>query len=96
MKPIAALVAFIALGAATHGASPFTTGRLFNAQALVPPPREDPFPTRDGKPEWTFAGKDRGNVTFFSEGFEKVQTSADGALKFALAREGALLGWGEL
>jgi len=84
------LVAFSVSAAAAD----FTTGKLFDARGLIPPPREEHFPARDGQPEWTFAGQDRGNVTHFSGGIEKVQTTVEGALKFALGKEGALLGWG--
>ncbi len=72
----------------------FTTANLFDGAGLMTEPRKETFPARDGKPEWTFAGKYRGNVTFFSGGWDKVQTTTDGALKFALGEEGALLGWG--
>lgn len=88
---IAFCVAFCVPGRA---ASPYTTQSLFDAQALMPPPREEAFPTRDGKPEWNFAGKGRSNVTFFSGGLDALQTTAEGAVKFALDENGALLGWG--
>jgi hypothetical protein len=94
MKTNSILFAIIILGAAIHAAAPVTTELLFDAQALTPPSREESFSARDGKPEWTFAGSDRGNLTFFSGGLDKLQPTPEGAVKFALGKDGALLGWG--
>jgi hypothetical protein len=84
----------LAASARLQGGSPFTTGQLFDAQALLPPAVEVPLAARDGKPEWSFDGSDRGNLTFFSGGLEKLKVGPARSVQFTLGKEGALLGWG--
>ena len=76
--------------ASLHAAQPLTTGTLFDASALVPPPHEEVFPARDGKAEWMFA-EPVNKVTPATVG---TLSMAEGHLQFTLGKEGALIGWG--
>jgi hypothetical protein len=71
-----------------------TTANLFDASALVPPPHEETFTARDGKAEWVCGDLKGTNIPFLSDGLEALQKTTDGAVKFALGTDGAVLGFG--
>jgi hypothetical protein len=96
MKPtLTVFTALLLAASATLQAAPlFTTSSLFDASALVPPPHEETFPAPNGGTEWACSDWEHANITFFSGGLESLQKTGEGALKFALGKEGALLGFG--
>ena len=83
----------LAPSAALH-ADAVTTASLFDASGLVPPPHEEVFPAQDGNAEWACGDLKRANITFFSDGLDGLQKTGEGAVKFALGKDGALLGFG--
>ena len=78
---------------ALNAASP-TTASLFDASGLVPPPHQEVFPARNGEAEWVCGDLKGANITFFSAGLGALQKTGDGAVKLALGKDGALLGFG--
>jgi len=67
-------------------AAEFSTGKLFHASALIPPPREEIFLTRDGRADWMFDDKD--NV------ITPAVVGTEGRAVFTLGKENSVIGWG--
>jgi len=71
----------------THAtAADFTTGNLFDAEALIPSPREEHFLTRDGRADWMFAGKN--NL------ITPAVVDTEGRVILILGKENSVIGWG--
>lgn len=90
MKILPALFLALSLQLYAQAAADSTTGKLFDAAALVPTPHEEVFLTPQGKPEWMFAEP----VNRITPAVVGTLSAAEGHLQFTLGKDGALIGWG--
>jgi len=67
-------------------AADISTVKLFHASALISPPREELFLTRDGRADWMFDDKD--NV------ITPAVVGTEGRAVFTLGKENSVIGWG--
>ncbi len=91
---VAGVLAAGALAAGEAQEAPFTIGELFSrGQNFVLPEHQERFgPDHLGR-TWDFTQPDRGNFTFLA-GVEDLSAPNADTLAFAVAEDGATLGWG--